>query len=332
MVLTSYGDRGHLLLTQRLVADLRGRADRAAAEMTTGTRQDLRAPASADLGHLLSLRRDQRLLDSYRLATTEAATRAEAVQAALQTIADTAPSVASNLTLTATAAQPAQMATAAGAARAAFAAAVSTLNSSAGGVSLFSGVLSDRPALIDGEAMLAALGAATAGETTISGLADAVAAWFGPGGGYESTAFRGDPTPTASRIAEGESLSLPVTALDPAIRATLGGLALAALSGQLAANPAAQAATLTRAGEQLHSSQSALIELQADLGLAQARIDARAVEAAARQTSLALAEQKLTGVDPFAAATAFEEAATRLDTVFAVTARMSKLSLLEHIR
>lgn len=332
MALTSLGDQGRLLLSQRQIALLRTQVDRSAAEMTTGQRQDLRAPASGDLGQVLALRRDQRLLESYRLSATEAATRAQAMQGALQTMAEAVDSVSPGLALAAAAAQPGQMATAAATARTAFLGAVATLNSSAGGGSLFSGALSDRPALIGGETMLAALGAATATETTVQGLRDVVASWFGPGGSYESLAYLGDVAQPASRIGDGESLALGISALSPEVRSTLQGLALAALSARFADDPSAQATTLATAAGQLLSDRSAAIELQARLGQAEARIEGTIAEVAARQNSLALAEQSLIGVDPYTAATAFEDAASRLDTVFAVTARMSRLSLLEHIR
>lgn len=331
MALTSIGDQGRMFLARTMVTQLRTRVDRSAAEMSTGMKQDLRSPVAGDLRHVLSLRREQRLLDSFKLAASEASMLAQTAQSALESISSTVHGVASGIVLSAQSAQSAQMETAAGAARTALGAVVAALNSAIAGVAPFSGTRSDGAALMGVDAILASLSAATAGEVTVSGMAAAIDAWLGPGGEYETTAFQGEAEPLSFRLGPNESVSLGATALNPEIRTLIGGLALAALSGQLSADPAAQASALEMASGRLGAGDGGLVAVRARVGLVEAKVDARLTEVATRQDSLRLSELRLTAVDPFDAATTLEEDANRLDAVYAVTARLSRLSLLGHL-
>mgnify|MGYP006193710875 CR=1 FL=1 len=49
-------------------------------------------------------------------------------------------------------------------------------------------------------------------------------------------------------------------------------------------------------------------------------------------TALELARAKIVSVDPFEAATKVKEAQTQLEMIYAVTARLSSLSLMEYLR
>jgi flagellar hook-associated protein 3 FlgL len=72
--------------------------------------------------------------------------------------------------------------------------------------------------------------------------------------------------------------------------------------------------------------------LQGRLGLTQARIDQAQTRNTAEQSMLEIARADLVAIDPFEAATRMEAAQTQLETLYSVTARLSRLSLVDFLR
>ena len=56
------------------------------------------------------------------------------------------------------------------------------------------------------------------------------------------------------------------------------------------------------------------------------------IRAAAEATALGLAREALIGADPYEAAAALEAAETQLETLYTLTARISRLSLVNFLR
>lgn len=333
-----FGDlaRGFRLL--RRTAELKAALDRASSELTTGRRADPAAALRGDLSVLAGIGRDLARLGAVRANAADAATRAEAMQTALGLLQERALAVGSRLLSVPPGGPPAQVDATGAEARAAFGAAVGALNLRIADRSLFAGAATGGPALAPAEDILAALEAATAGETTAAGLAAAVDAWFAAppgGGGFLDSAYLGSTTPPDPvPLGEGEAADLAITAADPAIRAGLAGLAMAALLGRgaLAGDAAARDALGRAAGERLVAADGGLIALQARLGDSEARIARAATRAEVEGTALRLAETALLEADPYEAAARLTEAETRLQSLYLVTARLSRLSLAEYLR
>jgi hypothetical protein len=157
-----------------------------------------------------------------------------------------------------------------------FEAAVARLNQQAAGRSLFAGLATDGPALRPAAEILDALELAVAGATTAADVGTALDTWFGAGGGFETFAYTGSADPLRPfRISPSESADLPVTALDPAIRDTLRGLAMSALldRGVLAGNVPERAALAGASGEALIAARDGLVSLRGVVGDTEASIE-----------------------------------------------------------
>ena len=317
--------------------NLRIRTDmlRLTGELSTGHKADLSTAVSGDFGPVAGIQHQLRVLTGYDTAAKEAALFTDYAQQVLERLnassVDLAPAL---LDLGATGSEVASGVIAAQA-RGEFGAAVSALNAQVGGRSVFAGTATDAPALIPAEEMLTELRTLVAGETTAAGVAGVVSAWFGPGGGFETTGYTGSGDPLAPmRVSEGLSVRFEAKADDPALRDTLKGLAMAALldGSPLAGKPAEEAKLAGLAGEALLGGQGGLVTLRAQIGTMQANVEKAAVRNGAETTQLEIARNKLTAIDPFKAATELQSLEVQLETLYTMTARLSRLKLTDFLR
>ena len=265
----------------------------------------------------------------------QAALATSVLQSGLATIDGQATTLATSLLTVGSSGQPTGLRTVATAARGALDTALSALNVRVGSRSLFSGAATDRPAVVSTDALLTSLAPVVAGQTTAAGVAQAVQDWFASPSGFAAAGYLGSVDPASTTpIAPGESAAISVTALDPAITATLAGLATAALigTGPLVGNAPEQAALAAHAGQALLSSADARTGLAAQVGVVQARISQAQTRNGSETTALQLAQSKLLSVDPYATATALQSTQTQLDTLYALTARISGLSLTNFLK
>jgi flagellar hook-associated protein 3 FlgL len=117
------------------------------------------------------------------------------------------------------------------------------------------------------------------------------------------------------------------------VRDTLKGLALAAMldRGTLGGNAAQRAELAKTAGAVLLEAADARGALAARIGTAQERTANAATRNMAEATALQIARIGMVSADPYEAATALTEAESQLDTLYAVTARLSRLSLANYL-
>ncbi len=177
---------------------------------------------------------------------------------------------------------------------------------------------------------------AIAAETTAVGVEAAIDNWFfAPGGGFETTGYLGSDQPVGSfRLSEFDTESVGLTAADPAIRGMLKGFAMATLSGdgRSSLNSSERLDLAQMAGERLLSSESEMAVVRASVGSAEARIDTISARNAAEITSLEIAKADITAIDPYRTATELEAVRTQLETLYTLTARLSRLSLADFLR
>jgi flagellar hook-associated protein 3 FlgL len=161
----------------------------------------------------------------------------------------------------------------------------------------------------------------------------AVTGWFADPLGFGAFYQGGGPlSPTP--IAQGETADVSTTAMDPALRDTLAGLAMAALidRGVLAGDTAERGRLAQQAGQQLVSTEDARTTLQARIGTVEARIEAARTRNASEETALSILRSDIGSVDPYEAGTRLEAIQSQLESLYLVTARVSRLSLAEYLR
>jgi flagellar hook-associated protein 3 FlgL len=87
-----------------------------------------------------------------------------------------------------------------------------------------------------------------------------------------------------------------------------------------------------QAGQQLVSTEDARTTLRARIGTVEAQIEAARTRNSAEETSLGILRSDLGSVDPYEAATRLQAVQSQLESLYLVTARVSRLSLTEYLR
>jgi len=333
--LSSLGDLASLFRLQRQTGGIKSEVQNRALELSSGRKADLAGSLRGDWRGLASVEHRLGLASTERLAIAEARGFAQAAQTALGTMQGAADSALAAV-LAVPAAPTLNAAERAGSvARHAFATAVGALNQDSAGRSVFAGDATDGPALAPAETMLADLETAIAGLTTAAEVTAAVEAWFDtPGGSFESTGYIGSGTSLAPFSLGDNREEIGTRADDPRLREMLKGLALGALVGSPAfAGPVSERERLSHtAGERLLEGQGAVTGLQAGIGDSEAAIEAAMARNGTETTALEHSRADLVNADPFEAATRLEAAQSQLETLFALTARISRLSLTDYLR
>jgi flagellar hook-associated protein 3 FlgL len=333
MTRISVGDASLTNILARQGAELRASVSRAAQEVTTGRPADLAGMLRGDVSPLLAIDASLTRLKAFRTTTQDAALQTAAQQTALEGLSSLAGGITTTLLGAPDFQTQAQVSAIAADARGRLESAVGLLNTQAAGRAIFSGVATDEVPLGSADELLAALETAAVGATTAGTVAAAVVAWFADPMGYGAF-YRGGAALSDAPIAPGEMADLSTTAMDPALRDTLAGFAMAALldRGMLAGNADERALLARRSGQVLLTGEDARITLAARIGSVEAQIEAARTRNGAEETALGILRSDIGSVDPYEAATRLEAARSQLEALYLVTARVSRLSLVEFLR
>lgn len=335
MILTSIGDLSRGFALKRQSVALKQALTRLGSEVTTGQAADPVAQLGGNTARLSRIEHDLVLASSYRDTVREAGTAAETMQIALQSIANDTDSLVDTLVLADANVRESGIALAAAEAGATLESIVSALNVGVAGRQLFSGAAVDTAPLIPAGDILAQLRTAMAGANTPAEVEAAADSFFDtPGGAFETLVYRGAATDLAPvDLGAGETAALALRADDDAFRDTLKYTALAALAGDsgLTLTEDVRRGVLDRALDGLLGARDALSGQQATLGLAENRIAQAGTRIEAETASLEMARNTLVSADSYEAATDLEAVRLQLETVYSVTARLSRLSLVNFL-
>lgn len=333
MSLVSLGDLAQSLILRRNMNHTKLQVQTLSQEMTTGVSSDIARHLRGDLGPLNGLNQTLSQLGGYKSVTTELELFAGSMQTALENLDGFASALATPLQSASVAGDEASIDAMGAEAQQKFEAAIGLLNTRVGDRALFSGKATDRAPLPDGSAILVQLQGLVAGETTAEAVRDAVFAWFDDPSGY-SAIYAGDEALASVEIGQGEDVRLTVTAEADGVIETLKGLAIAALTAEGATDLRSdgRAALGIMAGASLMASQSARADMRADLAVSENRISAAQTRNSAETTALEIARARLVEVDAYEAATELTSAQTRLETIYAITSRLSSLNLASYLR
>lgn len=314
---------------------LRESIGRHAIELSSGRTHDPAATLAGDLGRLAVIESGLRRKDTELRSLTEGLDSVSGVQSALGQIARMGEQIRDRLFVLASGAPTdAAMKQAADQAAAELQQMVSALATSRSGRSLFSGAATDQAPLPDASSLVADVIATIPAGSSAADVVAAVDSFFlAPGGPFETAMYAGTGTFQLS-VAPGQAqLALP-SALHPAIRDALRDAVLVAALGETSlfadhdARRGVAETVLTRQAESVEG----LIRLRAEMGSWEAILSERKEILAAGRDDLHRMRETLIGVDPYEAATRLEEARTRLEALYLVTARVARLSLTEYLR
>jgi len=304
-------------------------------ELSSGKISDLRAHTRGNYNALASIEHQLGSLRSYEVAANEATLFASTLQTAFSGVQSHTEAFAPRLLEAAGGGTANWVDAASSEARARFSSVIATLNNTIADRALLGGTATGAPPLADSETMLADLMLTVAGETTAAGVEAAVNAWFDdPGGGFETVGYLGSDTPLAPfRVSNTETVQMDITAADQEIRDILKSFALAAVvdAGALPTHYDEQGELMRSAGEAMLTANGHFAALRGRVGSAEAAIDEAKARNASQTSALELALNEIVAADPYTKAVELEAAQVQLESLYALTARLSNLNLTEYL-
>ncbi|MEL7115911.1 MAG: flagellin [Pseudomonadota bacterium] len=336
MTTVGFGDLATSYRSSLQNARIKSDISRLSQELATGQKTDLKTPSGNELVKYASLEASIKTLQAYSFSATQASLIAETAQASLEVVQDLTSSIGPNLIVAGNTGTEPMLTVNAADAKSKFQSVVSALNARIGDRSLFAGDGVSGPALSTADEILANLSSAVAGSASVTDLVNAVDVWFDTaGGGFENTAYLGSTSDLSPfLLGRGETASLDIRADNEGIRETIKGYAMAALvdEGLFAGSQNERAQVLRLAGERLIDANDALGDTRARLGLNEAQIDQSRARTASEIAALERTRADLVAVDPYRVATELQAAETQLEMLYTVTARLSRLSLVDFLR
>lgn len=336
MMFSSFGDQARTFMLSRQNAQLNNDMDRLSLELSSGRVSDTSKAVRGDYTGLSEIEEASTSLAAYKTSNSEAALFVENAQTVLDFIQDLTGEAAPALLLASNTNNSELLSATTTDSKQKLEAIVSSINTQTTGRTLFSGTATDSDALASVDDIIADLTPLLAAETTAAGAKAVINSWFDDiGGGFETVGYLGSNTSlTPFEIGPGRTAIFGITALDPGIRGAVKGLTIATLvsQGTLAAHQTERHLLLREAGEVLLSNENHLSGLRAKTGTAEAHIDEMRTQNETELHVLNLARNKILGTDPYTAATELEAVQTQLETLYTVTARLSRLNLVDFLR
>lgn len=333
MNFSAVGDLSKLFTQRFQNAALQSELGRLSGELASGETSDLSKQLRGDFSSVARIGRGLMSASAYETVISETRLRADSMQTALEKVQEAASTSASgSLAASITGQVDGLEASSAEAARQ-LDDVLLTLNTKVADQALFSGVATDQAPLADANTLFAALDPLLAGASDAGAVQTIVQTWMDDPAGFEATMYQGSTAVGAHRVSDSQSITLDVTAIDPAVKDVIEGMILGSLvsRGTLAANVPEQAALTKASAEALLTADSGFTALRAALGNDQARLDQASAAVGAEITGLNVARNELIGVNPFETASKLEATKLQIEMLYTVTARVSRLSLADYI-
>ena len=335
MQYSGLGDLARFFASSRANFDIRTRLDGLARELSTGLKLDPSRDLGAEGSRVPQIDRQLSLVSRQVSSANQLADRLAVMQAGLGNLANLGTTFREQLVSLSQSSGNSWRQEVSRLGQIAIEDAVSTLNTRFANSFLFSGVGEEMPGLAPAQEILDAIRIDIAGVTSADDLVEVIDDWFTePGGGFDMNAYLGDDgDPIERRLDDLSSIRIDVRADSGAIRELMKGAALAYFADDPAVILPDQErdAVVARAADTLFGASSQLAELSGELGHVEQRVDQAIARLVAQQTSLSIMQGSLLGADPFETASELEQVQFQLETHYAVTARLSQLSLTRYL-
>lgn len=335
MSLNSIGDLAQNLMLRSQGTRIRMQIDTLTHELSSGQVADVTGRLRGDFSHLADMDRSLKRLHALSIAAAETGLLADATQASLETVNTAATDLSDSLLSVSMSNQAVSHTQAAVKARSALDTMVSALNTSLAGRSLFAGIAEDQSPLQSADTLLSELRTAISGQSTPSDILQAAQDWFDDPAGFQTVIYAGSgQSRNPVQVSANGQVALAHRADDPVFREGLMLAAVAALANDpaLPLNTTTRSAIFETAGTGLLGTRDRLVELQAEVGDTQARIEQAKIGNSMARTSLELARGELIGADPYETAIRLEAVQFQLESLYTTTVRNSRLTLVNFLR
>lgn len=334
MNLTSLGDLAQNTYLFTRGAQLKQNVADLQQELSTGKTKDLTGRLGGNFNYLSDIERSINRLESYDTVTTETALFADSTQGYLAKITDISSNYGEDLMTVGTFITESSADQLSMQAYDYLEQTIASLNGQLGGRSLFAGTDTDATPLADPDTLMTALSAEVAGLTDAGDIVQAVHDWFDDPLGFDTVMYQGSTTDMAPvRIGPNEEVTIALRADHDAFKQAMAGFAIGALASEPALNYSVDQKKdlLTATSGEMMTTRGNLVEVQAQLGFTEERIEDTAARNAAALLGLQLAKNELIEADPYETVSKLEEAQFQLESIYTVTARSSKMSLLNYL-
>ncbi|WP_420861749.1 flagellin [Algirhabdus cladophorae] len=336
MSFTSIGDLAQSLQLRQFNTALKTQTKTLASELATGQHQNLTKHLGGNLRILAGLESTIDTLGSYTRNADQAGRILEDTQTALNAVQSAVSDASSELLSTKNAANASLLDTTAEAVKIRLDTALAALNTRSAGQSLFSGIAIDAKAVPSGEDLLDLVRADMVGVTTVGDAVAALNTFFDdPAGGFATLAYGGDAQIRGDmQISDDQFIEVGQTALDPVITNALKGLVAGALIADAIPDGTVETKTvyMDLAVQTTLNGAADLSTLRGRIGLQEGLVSDLKTRHSAELTTLEISRNELVSVDAYETATRLENTQIQLETLYAVTARLSSLKLADFLR
>lgn len=326
-----------LLAVKDQSAATRARMDRLTDEMASGRLADVGRAISSDFSALSRIEYDLRLHTTRSNVLSSAATWFDTAQAALVAIDGAGNRVTSQLTASLASGSTARLPELAAVATGALRDIGSALESNLGGRAVFANGQPMPSGVIDMAALLSETTAIANAATDVASFLAAFDDYFAPppGGGVEANAIRAfTAVPAEFPIGGGKAVASPISVNDPEIRNSMKQVAMVAALpfvgfAMTAADIDQLAATLPARGLE---TATGLAVIGGRVGAIEERVEFQRASLTAERGRLEARRADFVAADPYETATRLQAEMTKLESIFAITARRARFKLTDYMR
>lgn len=318
----------------------------AQVEVQTGKYADVALQLGSRTATPLSLSHDISQIESILLTNKSASARLAATQDALASVLSSTQNLFDGLTAAKGSSQA--VALASQSARVTLGAIVSAINTAVAGQHIFSGLNMDRPPISQGNGIPAgaemdaaflshfgfAKSDAAAASITPAAFSDFIQLEVEPlfmGAGWGTAVSSATDDAITSLISSSDIAETSVSANDASLRQGLFSAALAANFLDTPLNLSAKAVIVDQSLQRSSASISGLAALQGKVGFIQRRLADADAGLSDRRDLFAGMADGLTSVDPHEAAIRLNALLTKLETSYALTQKIQRLSILDYL-
>lgn len=335
---SSIGDLSRSFQLRLANATMKSRLDVLTQEVSSGIKSDIPKAVGGDLRYLQQIEGRLQTLTAYKQSINEASARFSGMQDALETMQSLTGSLGTSLLSEAATGTADQLRIRAASGAENFSSMIGALNTEVAGQYLFSGSRIDTAPILSTADMLASIKALVQGLATPGDMVAAIDGWFDApngAGGFRDVIYAGnDDAQPKVALAANSLVSSDLTANSQQFRSALKGMAIMAVASDpsFGFDAGALRNLFKSAGERLVEGNTEVILARSGVGMIEATIAQAQTRNAAETSGLQIARLDLISADPYETASALKEAEAGLQSLYALTARLSKLTLTDYLR
>ena len=333
----SIGDLSRAALLRQANVQLKSRLMTLTQEAASGVKSDMAQAVGGNFGPLAQVEGRLTALAAYRDTAAMAQDELSGIQVALEAIGKISSDSGVGMMSGISATDSTSIGIRSRQARDDLHAVIGLMNVEIGGRFVLSGSAVEIRPMGDAASILADARALVDGLTDPVAIAATIAGWFdaAPGsGGFADAWYAGNTDGRVMATSSHAATTQTLTGLDPSFRDILKGLVLGALADDPAVPMAREdkAILISEAGSTVLTGVGALTMRRAEVGMQEEAVARDIARNAVETTAMSIARTRIVEADPYETASALTQTETSLQNLYALTARLSRLSLTDYLR